>query len=116
VAAVRECARVTAKGGVGLHQIDFRDHRSSARPLDFLRYDDDDWKRINADMVCYTNRFRRHDFTETFERAGFRVELVEPNLRRALDPGVRERLHPRFRDRPDEELEILSAFFVVRKA
>ncbi len=115
-ASVKETARVLAPGGVGLHQIDFRDHRDSTRPLDFLVYEDEEWKRINADMVCYTNRLRKHDFEETFAKAGLRVELVEPNLRRPLEPGIRERLHPRFRDRPLEDLEVLSAFFVVRKA
>jgi len=110
-----ECTRVLAPGGVGLHQIDFRDHRDSSRPLDFLVYEDQEWKRINADMVCYTNRFRKHDFEETFERAGMKVELVEVNLRRPLEPGIRDRIHPRFRDRPTEDLEVLSAFFVVKK-
>ncbi|MEZ0229375.1 MAG: class I SAM-dependent methyltransferase [Planctomycetota bacterium] len=116
MAAAKECARVLAPGGVGLHQIDFRDHRDSSRPLDFLVFDDEEWRRMNADMVCYTNRLRSHDFEEVFAATGLSVDLVEPNLRRPVEPGIRDRLNPRFRDKPPEELEVLSAFFVVRKA
>ena len=115
-AAVNECARLLAPNGVGIHQIDFRDHREGARPLDFLSYEDAEWKRLNADMVCYTNRLRQSDFEALFSKAGLTIEVMEPNLRHSLDPGCRERIHPRFRDRTSEDLEVLSALFVVRKS
>lgn len=111
-AAVREAARVLAPGGVGIHQIDLRDHRDFSKPLDFLRYEEDEWRRLNADMVCYTNRVRFRDFERLFAGTG-PIERAEVNLRAAVDPVVRATLHASFKDRDD--LDALSVLIVVRK-
>ena len=111
-AAVREAARVLAPGGVGIHQIDLRDHRNFEKPLDFLRYEADEWRRLNADMVCYTNRVRFRDFERLFAATGA-IERAEVRLQAPVEPSVRATLHPGFRDRDD--LEALSVLFVVRK-
>ena len=37
--AFTELFRVTSSGGVGLHQVDYRDHRDFARPLEHLLLD-----------------------------------------------------------------------------
>jgi len=116
IAAVRECARVTAPGGLGLHQIDLRDHRDFARPLDFLRFDESEWAKLHElEPFCYTNRLRKSDFERAFSDAGLALAQVTVNLRAPVDPSLRAALHPRYRDRAPEDLEALSAFFVVRK-
>jgi len=111
-AAVREASRVLAPGGIGIHQIDLRDHRDFQKPLDFLRYEDAEWRRLNADMVCYTNRLRFTDFERAFTTTST-IERAEATLRAPVSLETRATFHARFRDRDD--LDVLSATFVVRK-
>jgi hypothetical protein len=63
-------------------------------------------------MVCYTNRLRFKDFERAFATVGV-VELAQVNLSAQVAPEVRATFHSRFRDRDD--LEALSALFVVQK-
>ncbi len=114
-AAARECARVLAPKGVGLHQIDLRDHRDFSKPLDFLRFSDEEWRKIPPKPFCHTNRLRKSDFERVFRESGVAVEEVDVNLKTTLDPALKAQLHPSFRDRPIEDLEAISAFFVLRK-
>jgi SAM-dependent methyltransferase len=127
-AVVRESLRVLVPGGLGFHQIDFRDHLDFSRPIDFLRHDAKDWEarfgdrgRLRflsrlVDPYEFTNRWRVGDFARAFERHGAAVLSVTRNLVRPLQPGERASLHAAFRDRSDEDLETLGALFVVRRA
>jgi len=115
IAAVRECARVTASGGLNLHQIDFRDHRDFEKPLDFLRYDDGAWERLHANPFHFTNRLRKSDFERAFPEAGLALARVDVTLEAPFDPALRAQLDARFRGRPAADFEALSALFAVRK-
>ena len=115
VAAVNECTRVLAPGGVGLHQIDLRDHRDFKNPLDFLCVEDDAWRKLHTDMFCYTNRFRKSDFERVFAESGVKLASIDVNMKAPVDPALRARFLPRWKDRTQEDLEALSAFFVVKK-
>ena len=114
-AAIRECARVTASSGVGLHQVDFRDHRDFSRPLEFLKHTDAEWTEIQKGSSAYTNRWRKGDFERAFSFSNLSLERMGGVERAPLDPALRSQLDPRFRDRSVEDLEVLGAFFVVRK-
>lgn len=114
-AAVRECTRVLAPGGVGLHEIDLRDHRDFSRPLEFLRFGSDEWRARHANLFVYTNRYRKSDFERSFADSGVTLSRVDVRKRAAVDPAFRVTLHPDFRDRTPEDLEALVAFFVVKK-
>ncbi len=129
--AVRELSRVLKPGGVGLHQIDLRDHRDFGRPLDFLRYPEADWVSLfdpddprplppslgaRRPPWEYTNRWRRADFVSAFEAAGAPVVRATPGRTAAIPVEVRGALHPDFRGRPDADLEVLDVFLVARKA
>jgi SAM-dependent methyltransferase len=114
--AIRECTRVLAPGGVQVHQIDLRDHRDFTRPLDFLRFSEEEWKAQSSDMFCYTNRLRRADFERLFVAAGNELLEVDVNVRGpAPTAAERAAFHPRFRELPDAELEALSARFYARR-
>lgn len=115
VAAVNECSRVLAPGGMGLHQIDLRDHRDFSNPLEFLCLEDEAWRAKfgPSDMFCYTNRFRKTDFEAAFRASGVEVRSVDVNMKTTVSPELRTRLHPRFRDRAQDDLEAVSACFVV---
>jgi SAM-dependent methyltransferase len=114
-AAIRECARVTSPGGMGLHQVDFRDHRDFSRPLEFLKHTDAEWAEIQKGTSAFTNRWRKSDFERAASSSNLSLEQLGVTDRRAFDPGSRPQLDPRFRDRPLEDLEVLGAFFVVKK-
>jgi SAM-dependent methyltransferase len=115
-AAVRECTRVTAPGGLALHQIDLRDHRDFSKPLEFLRFEDEEWKKLHERQpFCYTNRFRKSDFERAFAESGLVLSSVDVNMKATLDPALRQALDARFRERSQEDLEAISAFFVLRK-
>jgi SAM-dependent methyltransferase len=115
VAAVRECTRVLAPGGVGLHQVDFRDHRDFSKPLAFLEHSDEAWAKLQDGTTAYTNRFRKGDFDRAFVESGVGLERVQVTQRASLAPSLRARLDQRFRDRTAEDIEVLGAFFVVTK-
>ena len=113
--AARECSRVLRPGGVGLHQIDFRDHRDFSKPYDFLSFEDDQWERLYKDRFAYTNRFRKSDFERVFVGSGLTVTLIDVNMKGTFDPQLRTHMSARFRDCNVDDFEALSAFFVMKK-
>ena len=108
-------ARITAKGGYGMHQVDLRDHRDFDRPLEFLTVSDDEFAAIRRESFCECGgSWRASDVAAAFTDLGFSV-YTHPNL--SADPAyvaeVRSRLRPEFATRPDADLLTISALFVV---
>ncbi len=115
---LHQLARVTAPGGIHLHQIDFRDHRDFERPLEYLTIDSARF----SDFFLYVrgecgNRWRHSQFLEGFQRAGFSIENFTPNLFSA--PGyhgsIRGRLAPEFKTLTPDDLRILSGRILARR-
>jgi SAM-dependent methyltransferase len=114
--------RMTRPGGVGLHQVDFRDHRDFTRPLEYLLLGDeafhDLFERCHGQIG---NRHRPDDTAAAFRAAGFEVESFEPNAFADADylrkfvPRLREAKGSRYGDRRAEDLRVVSGFFRVRK-
>ncbi len=94
--AIRRLARVTRPGGLGFHQVDFRDHRDFARPLEYLLL-----SRVRFWKVFYWshgecgNRLRPEEFSQRFIRAGFAVSAFTINI--AADDPYLERFIPSLR-------------------
>jgi SAM-dependent methyltransferase len=118
----RELARVTAPGGLNLHQIDFRDHFDSIRQIDFLIIPDDEYalafERSNGDRG---NRLRASEARLLFEQNGF--EFVDFEVNERCEPAYFEEFVPRlrasksrYRDWPRDDLLILSGRLVFRKS
>ena len=91
------CARwgtveLTAANGIGLHQVDFRDHRSYDRPLEYLLMDEFSFvELLQQERGGCGNRLRPHQMDGLFRRAGFsehrfRAEYVG---KRGIPFGVR---------------------------
>ena len=104
-----------------LHQIDFRDHRDFARPLEFLRYSDPLWRFISAGS--YTNRWRRSQFLSALERQGFGIVFETPTgdeingdrvPSQYLD-RIRPHLHSRFASLAREDLETLGCLVLCSR-
>jgi SAM-dependent methyltransferase len=119
-AAIRELARVTVPGGVNSHQVDFRDHRDFARPLEFLLMADKEFTRLfDRRHGDFGNRWRHCEVAALLRAAGFSIEDMAPNLVAAPEymasflPKLRTLRSSRFAGLADIELAILGARFVA---
>ena len=73
--AFPELFRVTRPGGVGMHQVDYRDHRDFERPLDHLVMKQDAFDRENRRYhLEYGSRLRQPDYARLLTEAGFSIE------------------------------------------
>ena len=113
--AIRESFRVLKRGGLGMHNIDYRDHANQNDRLDFLQYTEDEWLAKGYVSPLYTNRRRHGFFAKGFREAGFDVLWEGIVDRQKPTEQQLARLAPQFRDISPEELEILSALFVLRR-
>jgi SAM-dependent methyltransferase len=120
-AAFAELFRVTRSGGVGLHQVDFRDHRNAAAPLEHLLLAPSVFNALNRRFHAeYGSQLRQSDYASLFEEAGFLIDQYSSNDRApdAYVDTVLRRLRTR-RQIPatwtHEILCDLSGLFQVRK-
>lgn len=112
--AMRELYRVTAAGGLGSHQVDFRDHRDFSRPLEFLA--DSAYVRTKDKVSTdHGTPLRPHEFERILIEAGFQVEMFYPNS--FADPAyladVRPRLLRQYRHLTEEQLRPIGGRFVL---
>jgi SAM-dependent methyltransferase len=107
---VRELARVTRVGGDSIHEVDFRDHFVERDRLRLLEFGEWEWQLRTRLRPGYTNRLRVGDFQELFQAAGFalRAERVTNSVSAEEVEALRPKWTRRFRNRPTEELAILS--------
>lgn len=74
---VKEAFRILKKGGVAIHFIDLSDHfqhqDSSISEINFLRYSEEEWKRIAGNEFAFTNRLRPSDYFSIFSEVPFTV-------------------------------------------
>jgi SAM-dependent methyltransferase len=122
-AALGNLYRVTRPGGMGVHVIDFRDHRDFAAPLEFLLLDNHGFEAAleGRDPYWFGNPLRFEGWLQLWQKAGFRAiehaidtpTVDEPYLRRFV-PRLR-RCPSRYRDTPEEDLMPLGARFIVHR-
>lgn len=120
--AFSELYRVTRPGGWGVHQVDFRYHRSFDRPLDHLLLSPGDFERIAA--ACFREcgtYLRPFDMADLFRTSGFEVCELRPNLLTSPEylqqflPLLRRARKSTYRGASEEALRTLGGLFVVRK-
>lgn len=94
--ACRELARVSKPLARQFHQVDFRDHRDFARPLEYLLLGDREFRRMFAERhgEC-GSQWRPSEVARFFETAGFEVIRFEPNM--FADEGYVGEFEPRLR-------------------
>jgi len=115
-------ARITKPGGLGLPQVDFRDHRDFSRPLQFLLLSDKEFRREFAEKhgEC-GNRVRPREMRQLLEQVGFAVKEFRPNHLTPEDylseflGQLRGARKSRYCDYPAEDLQCLGGFFVLVK-
>lgn len=120
--ACSELYRVTKSGGWGFHQIDFRYHPSFDRPLEHLLMSPDEFKRVaTASFRECGTYLRPFEVAQMFGNCGFELKNFIPNLLASPEymkdflPRLREARNSPYRLVPEEKLQVVSAFFVVRK-
>jgi SAM-dependent methyltransferase len=116
--AFQGLAHVSRPGSVGLHQVDFRDHRDFSRPLEYLTLSASEFDTLFADRMGECgNRWRPGPMSAAFVDAGFRLRSVHANMRADATyvSSVRPRLHDDVLPMSDEDLEVLSVFYVVER-
>jgi SAM-dependent methyltransferase len=111
-AVVAETARVTRRGGVGVHLIDGTDHwrygDPTHHPLDFLR------TATSAPLVHGSNRVRPLDYLPLFAAHGFEVVHCDV-ISTPLADGFQATLAEPFRSMPLATLEAGGAYVYVRR-
>jgi len=110
---IAELARITRKGGYGVHSIDGVDHSSYAdpkqHPLEFLKQPN------TKEMVGGCNRIRPLDFAPIFEQNGFEVLNISSFAQIELNDAVRSQFVEPYRSMAKENLAVTGARIVVRR-
>jgi len=110
--------RITKPGGWGVHQVDFRYHRSFDRPLEHLLLSPSDFERAAGAFRDYGTYLRPFDMADLFRATGFEVRELRPNLFASPEylQDILSRLRKaRYRATSTRKLRILGGLFVVRK-
>jgi SAM-dependent methyltransferase len=116
-------ARITKAGGLGLHQVDFRDHSDFSRPLEFLLFREERYYGIQkVTHVEFGNRCRPGEMWRLLEQAGFAVRDFRPDIfadEEYLEEflvRLRQARKSPYRDYAAEDLRPLSGlWYVVRQ-
>lgn len=74
---LREAHRILKPNGLMYHIIDLSDHFQhtdrSISSINFLKYSENEWKRIAGNQFAYCNRLRASDYLKLFTEAGFDI-------------------------------------------
>lgn len=116
--AFRGMAHISRPGSLGLHQVDFRDHRDFSKPLGYMTLSAPDFQRLfDSQMGECGNRWRSGPMRKAFESAGFEVRRFDPSLwaEPAYLADIKTRLHPDVQPVSDLDLSVTSGHYVVQR-
>lgn len=112
-AVVRQMFRITKPGGVGLHGVDWSDHRrysdSQINPLAFLCLQE------QTNIVAGCNRMRLHEMVAVFEQNGFEVLEQEVWFETPLTDEEIQKFAEPFRSMQKTQLQPLNGMLYVRR-
>jgi SAM-dependent methyltransferase len=120
--AFAQLVRITKPGGLGLHQVDFRDHRDYSRPLEYLLLSKKDFTILFGERhgEC-GNRFRPREMWRVFESVGFEVKEFRPDIFAEEEyltefmERLRQAKKSHYVDYGAEDLRHVSGLFIVVK-
>ena len=120
--AAREFFRVTCPGGYGVHQIDFRYHRSFAHPLEHLLFTRHEFEDLSIsthnEVGCQT---RVKEVEALFAEAGFVIKNVNIDMTASADylrdfmPRLRASDVSPYRDWAEEDVAKISGRIIVQR-
>ena len=113
--------RATKPGGMGFHQVDFRDHRDFDRPLEHLLYNAHAWEKLSSRVHWeYGTQRRPDEYRASFISSGFLMvdyhvsESADPAYIDGLIPRLRSSRRSRYRDVETSALSELGGHFTLR--
>jgi len=113
--------RVLKPGGHMCHVIDNTDHYAHADKsinyVNFLRFEDWQWRLLTINPFAYTNRLRHSDYRRLLVAAGFRIvrEVTRVDKKSLASLGCMP-LAAKFRDKDLEDLATATSLFVSTPA
>lgn len=120
--ALSQLGRLTKSGGLGIHVVDFRDHRDFSCPLEYLILSNKEFYHLFRDRhgEC-GNRLRPGEMKRFFETSGFEVLQFQPEM--FVEKGYLKEIRRRlcqcrsspYRNCDDTELYCIFGTFLVRK-
>ena len=120
--AFTHLARITKPEGLGIHQVDFRDHRDFSRPLDYLLLSDKEFIRQFKERLGECgNRYRPQEMQQLLESKGFAVTAFQPTgfteeqYLTDFFPQLKKSRRSRYRSCAAEDLRVNQGFFVLEK-
>ena len=116
-----EGGRIITEEGLFINIIDYADHFScvdkNISVINFLQYNDKEWKKYSGNRYAYTNRARHDEFIELFKSAGHDfIEIAENKSKMAkeiLENG-KIKLDARFEVKGMEILSITGGTFITK--
>lgn len=110
--SIQDLARITRRGGIGIHQIDYRDHIFDQKSLFFLTVPKFLFDLLFKNCGGWTNLKRHSFFREAFIKNGFEILEEIPESEYSGEHIVKY-----WKKLPlsKEDISISSACFVVRK-
>lgn len=121
-AAAHSIFDATRPGGLGYHQIDYRDHRNFAKPLQHLLYAPSVWNGISERVNWeYGTQRRPEHYRAALENAGFAIldysvtDEASSDYLNELIPKLRAERKSPFRHTDKRDLADLGGLFVVRR-
>ena len=120
--AARSLAGASKPGAVGLHQVDFRDHRDFSRPLEYLLLSREEFLRMfhERNGEC-GNRLRPREMDTALVRAGFEIRDFEANMfagQAYLDeflPRLRRSGMSEYREWDAPDLSVTSGMYTLHR-
>lgn len=116
-----ETHRILKPNGICWHNVDFSDHYSATNrrlsSINFLQYSDGFWETWGQNDILYQNRWRYPQYVSLFRKQRFSIASVirhtDAKVPKVLGEGLR--LHGDFQGHSVEDLETISARFVLRR-
>jgi len=120
--AIQSLQRISRTPSVGLHQVDFRDHRDFSRPLEYLLLDEFSFHEMLTERngEC-GNRLRPDEMQAMFVQAGFHNVHFTPDIWSKADylddfiPRLRASTSSPYSDIESARLAIVSGRFMIKK-
>lgn len=116
IAILKATQHAMRPNAVGIHTINYADHFArdcGVSPHNYLQYSGKYWDVFNPPSL-YVNRLRHPDYLQVFELAALNAAEVRIDVKEAIPPAIRENIVAPFDQHSIEDLEILTATWMVQ--